>query len=145
MPIIWIERIPLWCILATLLKNTAQYLKTFVLSKVLSFVQLIPPMVWFTMDLQTGHLEDRYHARIILLLLFFMKFFCIFFPNQFFQKTVFFCVLASENQEAFSERCSPISSVLQGLVRICKRCMEVNHFFSPKLQSWKITFGRMIL
>ena len=79
------------------------------------------------MDLQTGHLEDRYHARIILLLLFFMKF--IFFPNQFFKKNcIFFCVLASENQEAFSERCSPISSVLQGLVRICKKCMEVNHF-----------------
>ena len=66
------------------------------------------------MDLKTGHLEDRYHARINLLLLFSIKFFYIFFPNQ------FFCVLASENQEAFSESCSLISSVLQGLVKICK-------------------------
>ena len=69
------------------------------------------------------------------IIIIFYEVFLHFFPNQFFQKTVFFCVLASENQEAFSERCSPISSVLQGLVRICKRCMEVNHFFSPKLQS----------
>ena len=38
------------------------------------------------MDLQTGHLEDKYHARIILLLLFTVKFFCIFFLSQFFQK-----------------------------------------------------------
>ena len=41
------------------------------------------------MDLQTGHLEDRYHARIILLL-FIRKIFCIFFPSQCFQKIVFF-------------------------------------------------------
>ena len=41
------------------------------------------------MDLQTGHLEDRYHARIILLLLFTMKFFCIF-SKLIFQKIVFF-------------------------------------------------------
>ena len=34
------------------------------------------------MDLQTGHLEDRYHARIILLLLFTMKAFCIFFRSE---------------------------------------------------------------
>ena len=46
----------------------------------------------------------------------------------FFQKIVFFCILASENQEAFSERCSLISGVLQSLVKICKKYMEVNHF-----------------
>ena len=50
------------------------------------------------------------------------------FPNQFFQKMVFFCILAQENQEAFSERCSLISGVMQGLVKICKKYMEVNHF-----------------
>ena len=33
-----------------------------------------------------GHLEDRYHARFTLLLLFTMKFFLHFFPNQFFKK-----------------------------------------------------------
>ena len=30
------------------------------------------------MDLQTGHLEDKHHVQIILLLLFTMKFFCFF-------------------------------------------------------------------
>ena len=46
-----------------------------------------------------------------------MKFFCI------------FCVLAEENQEAFSEKCSLISGViLQGLVKICKKYIEVNLF-----------------
>ena len=39
-----------------------------------------------------------------------------------------FCVLALENQGAFSERCSLICGVLQGLVKICKKYMEVNHF-----------------
>ena len=71
--------------------------------------------------------SQRY-ARIIRLLLFTMNVFLYFFPNQFFQKVVFFCVLAEENQEAFSEMCSFISGVLQGLVKICKKFMEVNHF-----------------
>ena len=52
-----------------------QYLKIFVLSKVLNFILLVPAVV---SDLQTGHLKDRYHAQIILLL-FTMKFFYIFF------------------------------------------------------------------
>ena len=49
-----------------------------------------------------------------------------FFLDQFLQKNVFFCVLAEENQEALSEKCSPVSGVLQGLVKICKKYMEVN-------------------
>ena len=48
----------------------------------------LPPVVLFTIDLQTGHLEEREHARIILLLLSTMKFF-VFFPNQFFAKIIF--------------------------------------------------------
>ena len=67
------------CILATFLQNKAQYLNIFVLSKVLNFVLLVPPLVWPAMDLQTGDFEDRYHARIILLLSFTMKFFYILF------------------------------------------------------------------
>ena len=67
------------CILTTLLQNKAQYLKTFVLSKVLNVVLLVPPFLWFTMDLQTGHSQDRYHVRIILFLSFTMKFFSILF------------------------------------------------------------------
>ena len=50
----------------------------FVLSKLLNFILLFPSVVRFTMDLQTGHLEDRGHARIVLLLST-MKFSCIFF------------------------------------------------------------------
>ena len=60
-----------------------------------------------------------------------MKSFLYFFPNQFFQKILFFffyCVLAQENQEAFSEKRYLISAVLQGLAQICKKDMEVNHF-----------------
>ena len=36
------------------------------------------------MDLKNGHLEDKYHARMMLLLLFTMKCFRIFFRNSFF-------------------------------------------------------------
>ena len=57
-----------------------------------------------------------------------MKFSFYFFPNQFVQKIVFFCVLLEENQDTFSEKCSVISGVLQGLVKVCKKYMEVNNF-----------------
>ena len=75
-----------------------------------------------------GHLEDRYHARFTLLLLFTMKFFYIFFRINFSKKFNFFCVLAQENQDELSERCSLISVILQGLVKSCEKYMEVNHF-----------------
>ena len=48
------------------------------------------------------------------------------FLNRSFQKI--FCVLVYQNQEAFSEKCSLISGVVQDLVKICKKYMEVNHF-----------------
>ena len=50
--------------------------------------------------------------------------FLYFFPNQFFQKIAFLCVLTGENKETFSERCAFINSVLEGLVKICKKNME---------------------
>ena len=75
------------------------------------------------MDLQTGHLADRYHAQIILLLLYTMKFF-VFFSETNFPKSY----LAQENQESFSERCSLITGILQGFVKSCKKYTEVNHF-----------------
>ena len=57
------------------------------------------------------------------------KAFLYFFPNQFFKKYIyFFCGLAQENQEAFSESSSLIKEVLQGLAKICKRYLETNHF-----------------
>ena len=86
-----IERIPLLQVyFSHFIAKRGTILKEFVLSKVINFLLLVPPVVCFTMDLQTSYLEERYHARIILLLLFTMRVFCIFFPNQFFQKIVFF-------------------------------------------------------
>ena len=52
-------------------------------------------------------------------------FFLYFLPNQFFQKIAFFCVLV---KEAFSERYCLVSGVLEGLVKICKKYMELNPF-----------------
>ena len=79
------------------------------------------------MDLKTAHLEDRYHARIIVLLLYTMKFYVLF-SESIFLKNCIFCVLALERQVSFSERYSLISGILQGLVKTCKKYIEVNHF-----------------
>ena len=72
------------------------------------------------MDLQTGHLEGRHHTRMIFLLLllslFTMKFF-VFFSELVFQKKVFCCILALENQKAFSGTCSLIRDVLEGSLK----------------------------
>ena len=57
--------------------------------------QFCPPVVWFTMDLWTGSLEDRDHARIILLLFPTMKIFYLFFECidcEFSERN--YCVLA---------------------------------------------------
>ena len=61
--------------------------------------------------------------------------FFVFFSEPIFPKNciIFFCILEQENQEGFSESCSLISGVLQGLVRISKKYMEVNLF---SLLSW---------
>ena len=56
-----------------------------------------------------------------------VKFFCIFFPNQFFL-LFFFAFWRKKIKEAFSERCSLISVILPGFVKICKKYIEVNHF-----------------
>ena len=36
----------------------------FVIGNLLNFALFVPPVFWATMDLQTGLLEDRDHARI---------------------------------------------------------------------------------
>ena len=54
-----------------------------------------------------------------------MNFFGIFFQINF-SKNCIFWVLVEENQEAFSEKCSLISGVLQGIVKTCKKYMEGN-------------------
>ena len=60
------------------------------------------------MDLQTFHLEGRYH-----------EVFLYFFPKQLFQKKFFFFLRAGVRKSGeFSESCSLISGTLQGLVKI---------------------------
>ena len=75
------------------------------------------------------HIPCANHFVIVI----YKEVFLYFYPNQFYQKIVFFCVLAEENHNAFSERLSLISGVLQGLVKICKKYMEVNHFLLPHI------------
>ena len=72
------------------------------------------------MDLQTGHLEDRYHVRIVSLSLFTMKFFCIFFFHiNFPQKMYFFAFWHKKiSRHLVKGVCSLKSGVLQGLVKI---------------------------
>ena len=60
--------------------------------------------------------------RVNYFIVIYKEVFLYFYPNQFYQKIVFFCVLAEENHNAFSERCSLISGVL-----------EVNHFLLPDI------------
>ena len=129
------------CVLAISLQNRAQYLKIFALSKVFNFILLVPPVVWFTIYLQTVHLEDRYHMQIILLLLFTIKFSCIFFQINFSKN---FFAFWRKKIRRHLVRCFPITDVLQDLVKFCKRYMEVNHFL---ILIWclEIFFGRMIL
>ena len=85
-----IERIPYCkCILATLLQNRGQYLKIFVLSKVLNFILLVPQwsdLLW-TCKLVTRRQIPCPNYFIIIM---YYEVFLYFFPNQFFQKIVFF-------------------------------------------------------
>ena len=53
----------------------------FFIDKMLKFVLFVPSVVWFTIHMLTGHLEDRDHALIFLLLLCTTKLFLYFFPN----------------------------------------------------------------
>ena len=84
------------CILTTSLQIRAQYLKIFVLSKVLSFALLVLLLVWFTMDLQTGQLEDRYQisrANYFIIVIYY-KVFLYFFSESIFPKKIFFFFFA---------------------------------------------------
>ena len=67
--------------------------------------------------------------RELSIIIIYYEVFWYFFRINFSQKIFFFfCVLAKENQETFSEKCSLISGLLQDLVKICKKYMEVNLF-----------------
>ena len=61
------------------------------------------------------------------IIIYYEVFLYFFFLNQFFQKIV---LLRSGVRKSggISERCSFIRGVLQGLVKICKKYMEVNNF-----------------
>ena len=60
----------------------------------LNFFLFVPPVVWFTIDMQIGHLKDKDHVQMFLWLLCAIKFFRIFFPNtlivNFHQETIAF-------------------------------------------------------
>ena len=90
-----IERIPLLQVyFSHFIGKQGTIFKVFVLSKVLNFVLVVPPVIWFTMDLQTSHLEDRYHCvDYFIIIIIYFEVFLYFFPNQFFQKIVFFLPL----------------------------------------------------
>ena len=51
----------------------------------------------------------------------------LYFSRSIFPKDCIF-LRSGGRKEAFSEKCSVISGVLQGLVKICKKNMEVNLF-----------------
>ena len=90
LPIIWMEKIPLLQV----------YLSHFIAKQDSIFIDIC-----FKQGTQfcsacssigliyygTGRLEDIYHTLIILLLLFTMKFFCIFFRTIFPKKCIFLC------------------------------------------------------
>ena len=81
------------CILATLLQNRAQYLKIFVLKKVLNFFLFVTPMANFVLtyyapanwSFRRQILRTNYFIIII-----YYEVFLYFLLNQFFQKIVFF-------------------------------------------------------
>ena len=135
----------LYCegILATLFQNRAQYLKIFVLSKVLNFILLVPLLVWFTMDLQTGHLEDRYHYFFwYFIIIIYYEVFVFFFPNQFFPNIFFFFFFFAFWHKKI--RRQPVKGVLKASVKIFKKIYGSKSPFTPKFQPWKISFDRKI-
>ena len=85
LPIIWTENIPLFRV---------YYLKIFVLSKVLNFVLLVPPVAWFTINLQTGHFKTETMRELFYYDQIYYEVYLNFFSNQFFQKLYFVCVLS---------------------------------------------------
>ena len=58
--------------------------------------------------------------------------FLYFFQNQFFIKIVFFALWRKKIRTHLVK--SVISGILQGLIKIYKKCIEVIFFFTPKLQ-----------
>ena len=78
----------------------------------------------------SGNLSEISCVNCIIIIIIYYEVFFVFFSEPIFPKNciIFFCILEQENQEGFSESCSLISGVLQGLVRISKKYMEVNLF-----------------
>ena len=55
------------------MQNKAQYLRIFIIDSLLNFVLFVFPVVWVTMHLQTGHLEDREQAQIFFVIIVYYK------------------------------------------------------------------------
>ena len=76
----------------------------------------------------SGNPSEMSCANYSIIIIYYEVFFVLFSESIFSKKLYYFCILAEENQEVFSDRCSIISGVLQGLVKMCKIYMEVNQF-----------------
>ena len=75
-PIIWIERILLLQVYFSshFIAKQGTIFNDICFKQGTLFYSLVPPVVWFTTDLQIGHFEDRDHTRIII----YYEVFCIF-------------------------------------------------------------------
>ena len=76
----------------------------------------------------SGNPSEMSCVNYSIIIIYYEVFFCTFFRINFSKRLYYFCILAEENQEVFSERCSLMSGVLQGLVKMCKIYREVNQF-----------------
>ena len=85
------------CILVNLFQNKTHYLKIFVFSKLVNLVLLVPPVVWFTIDLQIGHLKDIPCANYFFII--YYEGFLYFFRINFSKKLYFFAFWR-KNQES---------------------------------------------
>ena len=139
LPIIWIERISLLQVyFRHFIAKQRTIFKDVCCKQGAQFCFVLPPVVWFTVDLQTGHLEDRDHVLIILQLLFAMKFFRIFFRIIFPKKYIFLCSGLRKPRCIYWKM---FCYMWCSLVKICKKYIEVNHVLLLSLRPWKITVG----
>ena len=128
LPIIWIERIPLLQVHFSYF--TAKQGTIFKGICIKEGNQLCSScsssgLIYYGLANWSFHLRRQIPLANYFIISIYYENFLYFFLNQFFQKIVF---LPSENQKTFSEKCSLISVILQGLVKTCEKYIEVNHF-----------------
>ena len=133
LPNIWIERIPLLQV----------YLSHFIQGTQLWSACSSSGLIYYGSE-NWSFRREMPCANYFIIVIYYEDF-LYFVPTQFFVVffvVVFFCVLAYENKEAFSERCSLVSGVVQCLVKTCEKYTEVNHFVLLSCSLY-INFGRM--